>query len=700
MKKIFKILAVIFSLITAVSVMFACAPEADVVPPVTNGGNSQNSQTGGDGGEEQKPQKTPEEIEAEKEALEAKTYGYYPQISEVMPAIHINTPDGSNTWATKYNQNSSWSGAIEYVSATIDVKNCEDKYKKKNQSAQVKVRGNYTLSYAKKPIRIKFENKHAMLGLHGGEKYKNWVLLADWKDLSMMNNTMAFYLGNTILGSDGYYSSDFRNVEVYLNGSYWGVYLLCEQQEIKDNRTSASEVPDDYTGTDIGYFFEYDGYYDKEAGKPIDKRDPTFTMTYGSVGGRIKGYTVKSDIYDDTPDDNNINNSKQVQFLQSYMNNIFYIASEAIVNKKYYKFNANYSQVVEATNDYENVEDAVSSVIDLPSLVDTYILNELACDLDLDWSSFYMSLDMSASGSKKLVFEAPWDFDSSFGICNTPNNLVPNAEGLYTLKKNNPWFNLIKTQSWFKSLVAEKWAKLKKYGVLENAFKLIEEQKTTYKDYYIKNYRDKWSARVKNGNSECVSKLNDYNDIMTAQGEAAEYLKDWLTKRVNYLDTQFVKPVEFDENIPAGSTAYPFEAEEGVFGGGITTSNIRTEKDYASNYSYLGSLGGAGKSVTFNITADEDTTAYLFLGVSKRTSAADINTWFTVTVNGVSLYVPERIVPAISNGEEDWHTFIAVKLAPVQLKAGDNVIVVTTQAVSSNFDYIELYSTVSLDWKK
>ncbi len=685
MKKILRILAIIFSLITVVSVTFACSPTADVIPPLTNGGNSQNSQTGGNGGEEQKPQKTPEEIEAEKEALEAKTYAYYPQVSEVMPAIHINTPDGSNTWATKYKRADAWAGKIDYVAATVSVKNCEDKYKKTNESAQVKVRGNYTVDYDKKPIRIKFENKHAMLGLHGGEKYKNWVLLADWKDLSMMNNTMAFYFGNTILGSDGYYSSDFRNVELYLNGAYWGVYLLCEQQEIKDDRTSASEVPDGYTGTDISYFFEFDGYYTYEAGKPIDKRDPTFQMSDADSGGRngTKGYTVKSDI----------NDQAQLEFLRNHMNNVWYVMEQAR-NGQYYMLDGN-DNVVSAAGIYDSEQEAIASVIDLQSLVDTYILNELACDLDLDWSSFYMSLDMSAQGSKKVIFEAPWDFDSSFGICNTPNSLVPNAQGLYTLRRNNPWFKLVYQQSWFKSLVAEKWAKLKKYGVLENAFKLIEEQKTTYKNYYIKNYRDKWSSRVSGGNSECISTLNSYKDVTTAQGLAADYLKDWLANRVNYLDTQFVK-----EDLPAGSKPYRFESEEGIFGGGITTSNIRTEKDYASNYSYLGSLGGAGKSVTFNITATEDTKAYLFLGVSKRTSAADINTWFTVTVNGLSLYVPERIVPAISNGEEDWHTFISVKLAPVQLKVGENVIVVTTQSVSSNFDYIELYSTIPLNWKK
>jgi hypothetical protein len=254
-----------------------------------------------------------------------------------------------------------------------------------NVTAEVKVRGNATLNYEKKPIRIKFEKKQSLLGLHGGEKYKNWVLLADWKDLSMTNNTVAFYLGKTILGSDGYYCTDFRNVEVYLNGEYWGVYLLVEQQEAKDGRSSVPEVEDDYTGNDIGYFFEYDGYYADEKNMPDG--DPTFTMNHQGLPASSNGYTVKSDI----------NADSQLTFLQTYMNNIMYIAHQA-TKGRYYKFDENYNVV--SAGQGQSAKDIIGTVIDLQSLVDVYILNEIAKDLDVDWSSFYLSLDMSAEGNK------------------------------------------------------------------------------------------------------------------------------------------------------------------------------------------------------------------------------------------------------------------------------------------------------------
>ena len=55
-----------------------------------------------------------------------------------------------------------------------------------------------------------------------------------------------------------------------------------------------------------------------------------------------------------------------------------------------------------------------------------------------------------------------------------------------------------------------------------------------------------------------------------------------------------------------------------------------------------------------------------------------------------------RWVAGCAAGEEEWHTFVSVKLCMVSLQAGENVIVFTTGADSTNFDCFELYSTVTL----
>ena len=631
----------------------------------------------------------------EDEAQKAKAYSYLPVISGEMAVIHINTADGDNSWATKYTRSSKLQGLIKYVDATITTDFCEDEYVISNIEAQVKVRGNYTLDYAKKPIRIKFKEKTNLLGLHDEGKYKNWVLLADWKDLSMTNNTLAFYLGNTILGSDGFYCTDFRNVEVYLNGKYWGVYLLAEQQEVKDDRTSASEVKKNYTGNDIGYFFEYDGYWNLEGKSYLEdgEGDPTFTLNHQGLRASNSGYTVKSDLYD----------ISQLQFLQSYMNNVFYIAYQATYKDKYYKFNEDYTAVVEAP-EITSAKEAVGRVIDLKSLVGTYILNELAKDLDIDWSSFYLSLDMSADGSKLLTFEAPWDFDSSFGLT-WKDNCSP-TEGIFCAYEANPWFQLVKDEEWFWEMVREKWAEMKEYNLFENAINFLKAEKETYKQYYINNYT-KWSTRVTGGNTECVDELNTFKDIDTAQGLAVDYLIRWFTARYEWLDTQWSEQENGDnggtENpddnttngIPEDAVAYRYEAEYAVLGNFVVEEPIRVNKDYASNMSYVGNVA-TNTTITFTVVAESDITVYLFAGVSKRTGARDFAKMFSLTVNNVSVYIPSRPIDAISNGEEDYHSFVGVELVPITLKEGTNTIVFTTIGDATNFDYIDIYSTEAL----
>lgn len=453
-------------------------------------------------------------------------YSYTPVITETMPRIQINTPDGDSSFATKHGMQDKIEGKVDYVDCTISVDRCEDEFVIENAAAEVKVRGNATLNYEKKPFRLKFKKKATMLGLNDGAKCKSWVLLADWKDLSLLNNDLAFYFGKTILGSDGYYSSDFRRVNVYINGSYWGVYLLVEQQQIDENRVDIAETEDNYTGNDIGYLLEYDGYYYNE--NVALGGDYTFEMDYyhnaplKTLGGgmtkpRIKGYTIKNDIYAQS----------QVDFIQSYMDNVYTIAYKAVYEHQYYTFNSDFTDVVKSN--YKSVEETVSAVIDVQSLADSYMLQEIACDYDVDWSSVYMDVDLSANGNKKLTFEAPWDWDSSFGV--RPD---VDSSGMYAANKSNPWFILFINESWFQKIIRDKWEDLYKFHVPEKALNMVTECKEAYRANYEANYR-RWPA--------CLDPLpGDRTDALNnckSQAEAADILYNWLYTRLNFLNAQW-----------------------------------------------------------------------------------------------------------------------------------------------------------------
>ncbi|MBR7100451.1 MAG: hypothetical protein IKC91_04780 [Clostridia bacterium] len=169
MKKLIKLLAILCCAVMMFTVMGGCFnPSNSSSGDGSSSGSSAETPASSDA-----PASSEEPGPGEEPGKEDKTelYSYRPQITEVMPAVRINTPtDSDNTWATAYNRNDKLQDRIDYVDATITVNNCEEDYKLTDVEAEVKVRGNYTLDYSKKPIRIKFGKKNNMLGLHGGEK--------------------------------------------------------------------------------------------------------------------------------------------------------------------------------------------------------------------------------------------------------------------------------------------------------------------------------------------------------------------------------------------------------------------------------------------------------------------------------------------------------------------------------------------------
>ena len=107
---------------------------------------------------------------------------------------------------------------------------------------QIKLRGNSTRYRDKQPYNIKLDSKTDLLGLG---KNKHWVLLAEDIDHTLLRNQLVLRFAREI-GMEC--ASNATSVVVCLNGSYRGVYTLCEQVRIgKDeiNITDWSEIAED-----------------------------------------------------------------------------------------------------------------------------------------------------------------------------------------------------------------------------------------------------------------------------------------------------------------------------------------------------------------------------------------------------------------------------------------------------------------------
>lgn len=82
----------------------------------------------------------------------------------------------------------------------------------------------------KKPYNITLHEEADLLGLGSGKK---WALIANAKDSSHLRNKLVYDLATA---AEIPYSPDCQWVNLYLNGEYAGLYLLCEKIELHPNR--------------------------------------------------------------------------------------------------------------------------------------------------------------------------------------------------------------------------------------------------------------------------------------------------------------------------------------------------------------------------------------------------------------------------------------------------------------------------------
>lgn len=149
-------------------------------------------------------------------------------------------------------------GEAPYLNAVITVKdNGTDKdtkhLKEFTDKVKIKVRGNSTANptNGKKAYRLKFDKKlgaikHDMLGL--GYSARNWTLLANVFDHSMVRNALSYHLEKEV-GMD--FCPGYKFADVVINGNYRGTYQICDHVEIDKNRVKVNE--------DTGWMLEFQG---------------------------------------------------------------------------------------------------------------------------------------------------------------------------------------------------------------------------------------------------------------------------------------------------------------------------------------------------------------------------------------------------------------------------------------------------------
>lgn len=136
-----------------------------------------------------------------------------------------------------------------YLNAEIYIEGNEEFQKLEVQSTRIRGRGNSTWVLPKKPYRLKLDNKSSIFGLPAA---KDWILLANYNDYTLMTNAVAMNIGKQ-LGMP--FTNDIIAVDLTVNGVYRGNYNLTQQIEVKEGRV---DIGDD------GVLWELDSYFDED----------------------------------------------------------------------------------------------------------------------------------------------------------------------------------------------------------------------------------------------------------------------------------------------------------------------------------------------------------------------------------------------------------------------------------------------------
>ncbi len=319
-----------------------------------------------------------------------------------------------------------------YVNCTVSITN-DSAYSLDGAVAGIRLRGNSTMQYPKKPYRIKFDKKQ---GLFGWEKNKSWVLLALYLDFSNIKDYTAFAIADSIKGvgeGNAAFAPNAKHIEVYLNGDYAGLYLLCDQVQENSGRV---DVESDFTeaDTEVPFLVEMDDYAPYEGVEDVDY--------FKIVNTNITNYfNVKY------PDVEKRFNQAQYDYIKNYIITVDKLCRNQSVTRTRFE-----------------------QYIDLPSFIDYFLVQELMGQQEINKKSVYMSRKTGG----KLVMGPVWDFDWSAGGPMTGNGAQhePNRQ----IYSSNNWFAAMLKVGWFKTAV------LNRLDEIEGALKITLSELAAYKN--------------------------------------------------------------------------------------------------------------------------------------------------------------------------------------------------------------------------
>ena len=336
--------------------------------------------------------------------------------------------------------------------------------------------------------------------LGGFPEEEDWILYGPFSDKSLIRNVLIFQLSNAI----GMYGSRTDFYELTINDKFLGTYVLMEKIKRDKNRVNISKnLDDDISG---GYIIKID--------KPPDEgytSANSFSSKFDTRGSYVGASDIKF-LYT-YPKSSEISND-QKNYIKNYLNDF----EEALLS-----------------SNFQDPELGYQKYIDIDSFVDFLILNEISKNID----AYRISTFMHKDKNQKLKMGPIWDFNLGFG---NVNYCDAELESGWSYKFNDVcggdnwkvpfWWNRLFEDPAFVSKLKNRWSDLRT--------NILSDQNLQDRIDEITNFLIEHNAPRRNFDKWTI--IGKYvwpnNYIGNNYGEEISYLKNWLEKRVKWMDEE------------------------------------------------------------------------------------------------------------------------------------------------------------------
>lgn len=380
----------------------------------------------------------------------------------------------------------------------------------------LRYRGNSSYSADKKPYSFRTLDAPLEQGgnkvkvrIMGMKKDNNWAILAPYSDKSMMRDLLAFELSRPWMD----FTPTGKFCEMFLDGTYYGVYIMCEVVSKGPNRLDLEDPGqegDELTG---GYLLE------------VDRPDEvTHRSKYHPFNGR--GFPINNRFINFQYKEPDYEDMTETQI--NYANSAIDQMEDALY----------------ATN-YTDPENGYRQYLDPLSFVDFQLAQELSHNVDgYRLSAKIFKRRDSEDRRFKMVL---WDFNIAYGNSDYyngwyTNSWVWNNNDLLNRQGDDQlvpfWWYKLNKDPYYTDLLKQRWAQCRRANWREDRIMATVDSMATALTVQGAEAR----------NTQAWPRWGQYvwPNKYIAQNFADEvsYLKDWISERLAWMDEQ----LGFDPN--------------------------------------------------------------------------------------------------------------------------------------------------------